>query len=206
MQAAAQSVEADVTSAEELDNVTGPVIGGVLIAAIGWRRIFFINIPIGLFGMWLTWRYVAATPRTRSRGLDYSSQVLAILGLAVMAAAIIEAGRVGWTNQWIISGFAVVFVALFAFVVVEHKGRDPMLPPSLFKDRRFSASTAIGRLITVRPLAEDLLVLRTYLASRADEKSKVMSELVRTFMRRVSAFTKVSTFPRSNPVSIRASA
>src|SRR5581483_7916355 len=127
----------------------GPVMGGVLIAAIGWRTVFFINIPIGFFGMWLTRRFVAETPRTRTRGLDYGGQVLAILWLAVMAAAIIEAGRVGWTNRWIISGFAVVFVTLLAFVVVEHKGRDPMMPLSLFRDRTFTASTAIGLLINV---------------------------------------------------------
>jgi hypothetical protein len=49
--------------------------------------------------------------------------------------------------------------------------------------------------ITVRPLAEDSLILRTYLASRADEKSRVLSELVRAFMRKLEAFTKVQPFP-----------
>jgi hypothetical protein len=49
--------------------------------------------------------------------------------------------------------------------------------------------------ITVRPLAEDSLVLRTYLASRAEEKSKVVSELVRAFMRKLSTFTKAASFP-----------
>jgi MFS transporter, DHA2 family, methylenomycin A resistance protein len=127
----------------------GPVVGGLLIEAIGWRSIFFINIPLGLFGLWLTWRYVAETPRTKSRGLDYAGQVLAILALAGMAAAIIEAGRVGRANRWIASGFVVAFIALIAFVLVEHKGRDPMLPLSVFKDRTFSASTSIGWLVNV---------------------------------------------------------
>lgn len=127
----------------------GPVIGGLLIETVGWRSIFFINIPLGLFGMWLTWGHVEETHRTKSRGLDYAGQGLAIVALSVMAAAIIEAPRVGWANQWIISGISVALFALIAFVVVEHKGRNPMLPLSMFRNRTFCASTAIGWLVNV---------------------------------------------------------
>jgi DHA2 family methylenomycin A resistance protein-like MFS transporter len=78
----------------------GPVIGGVLIAAIGWRSIFFINVPLGLFGIWLTWRYAEDTAPSKRRALDYLGQAAAIFALADMAAAIIEAGTAGWTNVW----------------------------------------------------------------------------------------------------------
>jgi MFS transporter, DHA2 family, methylenomycin A resistance protein len=72
----------------------GPVVGGVLIATIGRRSIFFINVPLGLLGIWLTLRYVEETTKTH-RGLDYMGQFLGIVALAVMAAAAIAAGAIG---------------------------------------------------------------------------------------------------------------
>ena len=126
----------------------GPVIGGMLIAVVGWRSIFFINLPLGLAGIWLTWRYAEETPRTK-RGLDYFGQVFAVVVLAAMAAAIIEAGAVGWRNVWVLAGFAATLLCGAAFVWVEYKGRHPMLPLSFFKDRTFSSATVIGWLVNV---------------------------------------------------------
>jgi MFS transporter, DHA2 family, methylenomycin A resistance protein len=127
----------------------GPVIGGVLIAAIGWRSIFFINLPIGALGIWLAWRYVEEAPKRKNRGLDYAGQILAIIALAVMAAGTIEAGRIGWTSGGALGGLSVFLIAVIAFIWVEHKGCDPMLPLSFFRNRIFSAATLIGLLINV---------------------------------------------------------
>ena len=56
----------------------GPVVGGLLIAAIGWRSIFFMNVPIGVLGIWLTWQYAQDTTQLRNRELDLPGQAIAI--------------------------------------------------------------------------------------------------------------------------------
>ncbi len=56
----------------------GPLVGGVLIATLGWRAVFFINVPIGLFAIWLTLRYARETPRAAGRGIDLPGQVAAV--------------------------------------------------------------------------------------------------------------------------------
>jgi DHA2 family methylenomycin A resistance protein-like MFS transporter len=127
----------------------GPVVGGVLIALVGWRAIFFINVPIGLIGILLTLRYAEETPQNRGRGLDLPGQLTAILALGALAAATIEGGARGWTDAFVLGGYAVALIAGAAFIAIELRGRQPMLPLSLFRDPTFRATTVIGMLINV---------------------------------------------------------
>jgi DHA2 family methylenomycin A resistance protein-like MFS transporter len=127
----------------------GPVIGGVLIATLGWRSIFFINLPIGLLGLWLTWRYARETPRAEGRGLDFGGQAAAVIGLAAFAGATIEAGPHGLTNPWVLAGYGVFVLAAVTFVVVEERVACPMLPLSLFRRGAFASPTLIGLLVNV---------------------------------------------------------
>jgi DHA2 family methylenomycin A resistance protein-like MFS transporter len=92
----------------------GPLIGGGLIEIAGWRSIFLVNLPIGLGALWLTWRYATDTTRTQ-HPLDLPGQAAAIGMLGVLAGAIIEGGRLGWTNAWVVAGFGafVMLAALF---------------------------------------------------------------------------------------------
>ena len=73
----------------------GPLVGGSLIALIGWRFIFFVNLPIGLAGLWLTSRYASETTRSPQHELDLPGQVAAIAALGCLAGAIIEGGAIG---------------------------------------------------------------------------------------------------------------
>ena len=75
----------------------GPIAGGLLIAASGWRAVFFINIPIGLIGLLAAARYVRA-PAGHARRLDLAAQAVDIVALAAFTAALIEAGRLGITS------------------------------------------------------------------------------------------------------------
>jgi MFS transporter, DHA2 family, methylenomycin A resistance protein len=127
----------------------GPVVGGVLIALVGWRAIFFINLPIGLVGMLLTARYAAETPQSRGRGLDLPGQLSAIVALTALAAATIEGGSAGWSDRWVLAGFAIALLAGACFIAVERRGSQPMLPLSLFANPTFRASTSVGLLINL---------------------------------------------------------
>src|SRR6202000_743545 len=73
----------------------GPLVGGGLIALVGWRSIFLVNLPIGLAGLWLSWRYASETTQSAQRELDLRGQIAAIAALGCLAGAIIGGREVG---------------------------------------------------------------------------------------------------------------
>jgi MFS transporter, DHA2 family, methylenomycin A resistance protein len=101
-----------------------------------------------LAGLWLTWRYAIDTTRTQ-RELDLPGQALAIGALGVLAAAIIEGGRVGWSNAWVVAGFVAFAVLAALFVMQERRARQPMLPLSLFGHRMFALTSLAGLLVNI---------------------------------------------------------
>ncbi|HEX3990076.1 MAG TPA: MFS transporter, partial [Acetobacteraceae bacterium] len=122
----------------------GPLAGGGLIALIGWRSIFLVNLPIGLIGLWLTRRYATETMPSPGRQLDLRGQIAAVAALALLAATLIEAGAFGWDRGWMAGGFAAFAIAAVTFVVLEARAPQPMLPLSLFSNQLFSVSSVIG--------------------------------------------------------------
>ena len=129
--------------------ISGPLIGGGLIALVGWRSIFLVNLPIGLAGLWLSWRYATETTRYRQREIDLPGQIAAIAALGCLAGAIIEGGTLGWRNAFVIAGFAASAVLAVLFVLRELRAPQPMLPLSLFKHRLFALTSLIGFLVNV---------------------------------------------------------
>jgi MFS transporter, DHA2 family, methylenomycin A resistance protein len=127
----------------------GPLVGGVLIATLGWRAIFFINVPVALAGIYLTTRLATETPRARDRGIDVNGQLAAVLTLTALVAATIEGGSEGFTAPLVLAGFGFALLAGATFLVLESRGRRPMLPLALFRSRSFSVSAAIGLLINI---------------------------------------------------------
>jgi DHA2 family methylenomycin A resistance protein-like MFS transporter len=127
----------------------GPLVGGALISLIGWRSIFLVNLPIGLAGLWLTWRFADETARSPHREIDLPGQLTAIAALGGLAGAIIEGGSLGWKNQFVIAAFvaAAVFAALFIWR--EARASQPMLPLSLFRHRMFALTSLVGLLVNV---------------------------------------------------------
>jgi len=127
----------------------GPLVGGALIALSGWRSIFLINLPIGLAGIWLTWRYATETARLAARTLDNPGQVTAVLALASLAAATIEGGEHGWSNLFVLAGFACFALLAALFLAIELTSKAPMLPLDLFRKPAFSAMSLTGLLVNV---------------------------------------------------------
>jgi len=127
----------------------GPLVGGGLIALVGWRWIFFVNLPIGLLGLWLTWRHAAETTRAPEREVDLPGQIAAVAALGTLAGAIIEGGAVGWSDPWVIAGFAAFAVLAILFVARERRAAQPMLPLALFGNRMFSITALTGLLVNI---------------------------------------------------------
>jgi DHA2 family methylenomycin A resistance protein-like MFS transporter len=127
----------------------GPLVGGGLIALVGWRSIFFVNLPIGLAGLWLTWRYASETTRSPQREVDLAGQVAAITALGCLAGAIIEAGAAGWTDSFVLAGFVASAILAALFVLQERRAAQPMLPLTLFRHRMFALTSLVGLLVNV---------------------------------------------------------
>jgi MFS transporter, DHA2 family, methylenomycin A resistance protein len=127
----------------------GPLAGGALIALVGWRSIFLVNLPIGLAGLWLTWRYASETTRTPDRELDLPGQAAAIATLGCLAGAIIEGGALGWRHPAVLAAFVGAATLGALFVLREWRARQPMLPLSLFRHKMFSLTALVGLLANV---------------------------------------------------------
>jgi MFS transporter, DHA2 family, methylenomycin A resistance protein len=127
----------------------GPLVGGGLITLIGWRSIFLVNLPIGLAGLWLTWRYTSETTRSPQREVDLPGPIAAIAALGCLAGAIIEAGASGWTNPFVVAGFAGSVILAILFVLQERRAAQPMLPLTLFRHRMFAVTSLVGLLVNV---------------------------------------------------------
>ncbi|MFE0189237.1 MFS transporter [Streptomyces sp. NPDC058989] len=120
-----------------------PTIGGLLVGTLGWRSIFLVNLPIGIVGLLLTRRVVAAVP-ARGSALGGSGHVLGLLALGSLSYALIEGPDLGWSAPFVLGAFAVTALAAAGFLVRERTARTPILPVSLFADSSFSTANLVG--------------------------------------------------------------
>ena len=121
-------------AAGSLSVAVGPLVGGFLIDAFGWRSIFVINLPLGVISALLAWRTVPSTPVVRVP-LDRAGQVTAAAALGLIAAGLILGGASGWDSPATIGALAGGIAASAGFWFAERRGRYPMVPPSFFHER-----------------------------------------------------------------------
>ena len=122
----------------------GPVVGGALTETVGWRAIFWVNIPIGVLAFVLAACFVPESRAARARRPDIVGQLLVIVVLASLTYAIIEAPRSSWTSGQTVSLFVVAVLGLAALVRYETRRRDPLIDPRFFRSIPFSFATLIA--------------------------------------------------------------
>src|SRR4029077_15024201 len=122
----------------------GPVVGGVLTHAFGWRSVFLVNLPIGIGGIYLTMRYVPPVPRTQRGDADIATQLLAVTALAALTFALIQGGPWGWTSKAVLGAGALAVVAGALWLRSERRAEHPLLPLDLFRNPTYSAANALG--------------------------------------------------------------
>jgi EmrB/QacA subfamily drug resistance transporter len=122
----------------------GPVVGGVLIATVGWRGIFWVNIPVGVAAIALTALFVPESRAPRARRVDLVGQVLVVVILASLIYAIIEGPSSGWGSAKILGFFALAAAALAVLVGYEPRRTEPLLDLRFFRSAPFSGATVIA--------------------------------------------------------------
>jgi EmrB/QacA subfamily drug resistance transporter len=122
----------------------GPVLGGLLVSGIGWRSVFWVNIPIGIAAIALTRRFVPESKSARGRAFDPPGQALIIAAFASIIAATIEGPRRGWADPWIVGLLILAVLALIGILVVEPRRSEPLIDLRFFRSPPFSGANAIS--------------------------------------------------------------
>jgi EmrB/QacA subfamily drug resistance transporter len=122
----------------------GPIVGGTLVSTIGWRSIFWVNLPVGAAAIALTLRFVPESKAPSPRRFGPVGQALVIVMLSSLTFAIIEAPNMGWSSPLIVSAFAAAAASLLGLLRYEPRRRDPLIDLRFFDSVPFSASIAIS--------------------------------------------------------------
>jgi EmrB/QacA subfamily drug resistance transporter len=145
-----------------LSMALGPVVGGLLVESVGWRGIFWVNVPVGIAAIVLTALFVPESKAPRARRLDPVGQLLVIVLLASLVYGLIEGPGAGWTSAKILTSFGLAAAALIALALYEPRRPEPLIDLRFFRSAPFSGAVAIA-ICAFAALGGFLLVNTLYL-------------------------------------------
>src|SRR6516165_7092810 len=145
-----------------LSMALGPVLGGVLVGTVGWRGIFWANIPVGLAAVSLTALFVPDSRAPRSRRADPVGQFLIIVMLGTLAYAIIEGPGLGWRSPEIFGFFALSVAALVVLLAYEPRRAEPMVDFRFFRSVPFTGAN-LSAVCAIAAMAGFLFLSTLYL-------------------------------------------
>ncbi|EXU70105.1 MFS transporter [Streptomyces sp. DSM 41524] len=122
----------------------GPIVGGLLVESVGWRSIFWINLPVGLAALLLTARYVPESRAPRPRRADPVGQLLVIAVLGTLTYAIIEAPDRGWDSPLIATCAGIAALGLLTLIRYERRRAEPLIDVRFFHSAPFSGATVVA--------------------------------------------------------------
>jgi EmrB/QacA subfamily drug resistance transporter len=121
--------------------LTGPTLGGVLIDTIGWRWIFYLNLPVGIWGAYLAWKLLEESREdVKVTSVDFPGAILLMATYSLFLYAMNQLPHVGWRDSSVVIVLILSMLAGALFVFVELRSRMPILSFSLFRNRLFTAS------------------------------------------------------------------
>ena len=124
-----------------LSMALGPLVGGLLVDTVGWRSVFWLNVPVVVAVIALTARFVPESRAPRARRFDPVGQLLVIVLLSGLTFGIIEGPVRGWGSPVIVGSFLAAAAALIGLLRVESRRAEPLLDPRFFTSIPFSAAT-----------------------------------------------------------------
>jgi MFS family permease len=132
-------------AAGSLALVAGPVAGGVLIKYFGWKSIFLINFPLGLFSIIMIQRLAPASQRSRTE-INLPGQASIIMGLAMMTFALTEAGEYGWKSPVTLAALILGIMLLAVFRRIDNRSANPIIARELIKKPLVNNAILVGYL------------------------------------------------------------
>ena len=125
----------------------GVLAGGILTKYAGWEWIFFVNVPVGVLAFVLAIRYVHESKAQRVPTPDWAGAVTVTSGLALLVYAVSNAPAHGWGSAWTISRLVAAALLLIAFLVIEARAKDPLMPFHIFRVRTVAGANVAGLLL-----------------------------------------------------------
>jgi EmrB/QacA subfamily drug resistance transporter len=126
----------------------GVLLGGMLTEWAGWQWVLFVNVPIGLAAAFIAPRLLAESRDTEAtRHFDVSGAIAVTAGLAIGVYALVDANNAGWTSTQTLGLGAISILLLAAFVAIESRSRQPLVPFSIFRLRSLRGSNVVGLLV-----------------------------------------------------------
>src|ERR1700681_4525375 len=128
-----------------LSSIIGPVVGGFLTDNLGWRWVFYVNLPVGLLGVIVVAAFLPFV-RTKAswRDIDFIGSAALAAGLIPVLVALSVAKDQGWTSLQVLGLLGFGLAMLVAFFIIEHRVKEPIVPFQLFKNRAFAVSMIVG--------------------------------------------------------------
>jgi MFS family permease len=125
--------------------VVGVLLGGALTQAFGWEAVFFVNVPLAGLAAALALGLVAPDrARERGRRFDLPGALSATLGITLLVFALVQGPRLGWVSPPILAGLAASALLLAAFVAIERRSPDPLVPAGLLANRDLAIAIAVA--------------------------------------------------------------
>jgi EmrB/QacA subfamily drug resistance transporter len=120
-----------------LGSLTGPALGGFLVSWVGWRSIFFVNVPLGIIGYLLAQIVLPADKDKKEAVFDYKGSILFTVSLIGILFALNNGNVFGWSSPLVLVSFFVGVVLLFVFFLVEFRMENPLINFSIYRNRVF---------------------------------------------------------------------
>jgi EmrB/QacA subfamily drug resistance transporter len=125
----------------------GVLAGGILTKYLGWEWIFFVNVPVGALALALAPRFVRESRSDRESTPDVGGAITVTGGLALLVYAVSNAPSHGWSSSWTISRLAIAVALLVAFLVIESRAKDPLMPFRIFRVSTVAGANVAGLLL-----------------------------------------------------------
>lgn len=145
-----------------IGSMAGPVMGGFLIQRVGWQSIFYVNIPVGIFGTAMALKVLHKDETTKGQTFDIPGGLTLFLSLTSLLLALSEGQEKGWDSAFIMFLFILSIILFMLFIKVEIKATQPVLDLSHFNNRPFAAAN-ISALISFMAMYSVILLMPFFL-------------------------------------------